>query len=126
MDIKEIIQKPKQEVKTELPQDIIDWFGDRGISEDTLQQEKIGFNNSWIQFPFYKDGEVVNIKSRTLAKGFKQEKNAEKCFYRFDHMIGMQTIIITEGEMDALALVEAGFNNVVWGEERDGIHIGRR
>jgi twinkle protein len=35
MDIKEIIQKPKQEVKTELPQDIIDWFGDRGISEDT-------------------------------------------------------------------------------------------
>ena len=71
MDIKEIIQKPKQEVKTELPQDIIDWFGDRGISEDTLQQEKIGFNNSWIQFPFYKDGEVVNIKSRTLAKGFK-------------------------------------------------------
>ena len=113
MDIKEIIQKPKQEVKTELPQDIIDWFGDRGISEDTLQQEKIGFNNSWIQFPFYKDGEVVNIKSRTLAKGFKQEKNAEKCFYRFDHMVGMQTIIITEGEMDALALVEAGFNNVV-------------
>tara|TARA_R100000278_G_scaffold44763_1_gene38958 strand:+ start:3949 stop:5619 length:1671 start_codon:yes stop_codon:yes gene_type:complete len=113
MDIREIIQKPKQEVKTELPQDIINWFGDRGISEDTLQQEKIGFNNSWIQFPFYKDGEVVNIKSRTLAKGFKQEKNAEKCFYRFDHMIGMQTIIITEGEMDALALVEAGFNNVV-------------
>ena len=113
MDIKEIIQKPKQEVKTELPQDIIDWFGDRGISEDTLQQEKIGFNNSWIQFPFYKNGEVVNIKSRTLAKGFKQEKNAEKCFYRFDHMVGMQTIIITEGEMDALALVEAGFNNVV-------------
>ena len=56
---------------------------------------------------------MVNIKSRTLAKGFKQEKNAEKCFYRFDHMVGMQTIIITEGEMDALALVEAGFNNVV-------------
>ena len=111
--IEQVLVKPKQEIKTELPKDIIDWFADRGISESTLQQEKIGFNNSWIQFPFYKDGEVVNIKSRTIAKGFKQEKNAEKCFYRFDAMQGMETIIITEGEMDALALVESGFRNVV-------------
>ena len=111
--IEEVLIKPTKEIKTRLPQDIIDWFADRCISENTLEQEKIGFDNSWIQFPFYKDGEVVNIKSRTLAKGFKQEKNAEKCFYRFDHMQGMETIIITEGEMDALALVESGFNNVV-------------
>jgi twinkle protein len=111
--IEEVLVKPTKEIKTRLPQDIIDWFADRCISENTLEQEKIGFDNSWIQFPFYKDGEVVNIKSRTLAKGFKQEKNAEKCFYRFDHMQGMETIIITEGEMDALALVESGFNNVV-------------
>ena len=72
--IEQVLVKPKQEIKTELPKDIIDWFADRGISESTLQQEKIGFNNSWIQFPFYKDGEVVKIKSRTIAKGFKQEK----------------------------------------------------
>ena len=111
--IDEVLVKPTKEIKTMLPKDIIDWFADRCISENTLEQEKIGFDNSWIQFPFYKDGEVVNIKSRTLAKGFKQEKNAEKCFYRFDHMQGMETIIITEGEMDALALVESGFNNVV-------------
>tara|TARA_R100001530_G_scaffold123757_2_gene91786 strand:+ start:294 stop:1964 length:1671 start_codon:yes stop_codon:yes gene_type:complete len=111
--IEQVLQKPKQEINTKLPQDIIDWFADRCISENTLETEKIGFKNSWIEFPFYKDGEVVNIKSRTLAKGFKQEKNAEKCFYRFDHLQGMKTIIITEGEMDALALVESGFNNVV-------------
>ena len=111
--VERILIKPTQNIKTDLPQNIIDWFADRGISENTLEQEKIGFNNNWIQFPFYKDGEVVNIKSRTMEKGFKQEKNAEKCFYRFDAMQGMETIIITEGEMDALALVESGFRNVV-------------
>ena len=99
--------------KTELPEQVYKWFEDRGISDTVVDAEKIGYNNRWIQFPFYKDGEVVNIKSRTADKKFMQSKNAEKCFYRFDHMKGMETIIITEGEMDALSLVQAGFTNVV-------------
>ena len=107
------IEKPKEEVKTDLPKDIIKWFEDRGISEQTLISENIGYNNNWIQFPFYKNGEVVNIKSRKIDKSFKQQKNAEKCFYRFDSLQGMKTIIITEGEMDALSIVESGLSNVV-------------
>ena len=99
--------------KTDIPDKVYKWFKDRGISQTIVDDAKIGYDNRWIHFPFYKDGEVVNIKSRTIAKGFKQEKNAEKCFYRFDVMAGMETIIITEGEMDALSLVEAGYNNVV-------------
>ena len=107
------IEKPKEKVNSSLPGKVIQWFEDRGISEDTLISEKIGFKDRWIQFPFYKDGEVVNIKSRTADKRFRQSKNAEKCFYRFDHMVGMDTIIITEGEMDTLSLVESGFINSI-------------
>lgn len=107
------IVKPKEAPKTDLPESVVEWFESRGITENTLISEKIGYNNRWIQFPFYKNGEVVNIKSRTADKKFRQEKNAEKCFYRFDHMKGMETIIITEGEMDALSLVECGYDNVV-------------
>ena len=99
--------------KTELPENVYQWFEDRGISKVVVDAEKIGYNNRWIQFPFYKDGEVVNIKSRTADKKFMQSKNAEKCFYRFDHMKGMETIIITEGEMDTLSLVQAGLTNVI-------------
>lgn len=99
--------------KTDLPEVVITWFEERGIKEDTLISEGIGYENRWIHFPFYKDGEVVNVKSRTADKKFRQSKNSEKCFYRFDHMKGMETIIITEGEMDALSLVESGYNNVV-------------
>lgn len=99
--------------KTDIPDKVYKWFKDRGISQTIVDDAKIGYDNRWIHFPFYKDGEVVNIKSRTADKQFRQSKNAEKCFYRFDVMSGMETIIITEGEMDALSLVEAGYNNVV-------------
>lgn len=99
--------------KSDLPATAIAWFAGRGISEDTLISEHIGYNNHWIEFPFYKDGKVVNIKSRTADKKFKQVKNAEKCFYRFDHMVGMKLIVITEGELDALAVVESGLENVI-------------
>ena len=110
--VEQVIEKPKPP-KTSIPDNVYQWFEDRGISQETVDREKIGYDNRWIHFPFYKDGEVVNIKSRTGDKRFRQSKNAEKCFYRFDVMSGMETIIITEGEMDALSLVEAGYNNVV-------------
>ena len=106
------IQKPNPP-KTELPEKVYQWFEDRCITRAVVDAERIGYEDRWIQFPFYKDGEVVNIKSRTADKKFRQSKNAEKCFYRFDSMLGMETIIITEGEMDALSLVQCGFMNVV-------------
>ncbi len=99
--------------KSNVPDEVYKWFDDRGIGKTVVDDAQIGYDNGWIQFPFIKDKEVVNIKSRTFDKKFRQEKNAEKCFYRFDHMVGMETIIITEGEMDALALVQSGFTNVV-------------
>lgn len=108
----ESVIKPKPPT-TNLPESVYQWFEERGITRAVVNDAKIGYENRWIQFPFYKDGEVVNIKSRTADKKFRQEKNAEKCFYRFDHMQGMETIIITEGEMDALSLVQSGFTNVV-------------
>ena len=106
-------EPPTTKIGTFLPDNVYQWFEGRGITRSVVNDAKIGYKDRWIQFPFYKDGEVVNIKSRTADKKFRQEKNAEKCFYRFDYMKGMETIIITEGEMDALSLVQAGFTNVV-------------
>ena len=112
LTISKPIEKPDPP-KTELPEKVYQWFEKRGITRVVVNAEKIGYEKRWIQFPFYKDGEVVNIKSRTADKKFRQSKNAEKCFYRHDSMKGMETIIITEGEMDALSLVQSGFTNVV-------------
>ena len=57
---------------------IIKWFKSRGISEETLKLHKIGSaqryiadsNQNVIAFPFYRNGEIVNVKYRAKDKNF--------------------------------------------------------
>ena len=116
-----VYTRPKYVAKTDLPANVTAWFGERGISEQTLLDNKIGYGQHWmpqeqaevgtIQFPYIKGGQVVNIKFRDGKKGFCQAKDAEKCLYRFDEIAKVEgdTLLISEGEIDCLSLVEAGF-----------------
>lgn len=115
---------PEYTAKTKLPAKVISYFKERGISELTLESNKIGYGPVWmpavnkevnaIQFPFYKNGVVINIKYRDGQKNFRQAKDAEKCFYGFDNMSGTsKVLIITEGEIDTLSFLEIGFTDVV-------------
>jgi len=66
-----------------------------------------------LAFPYVKRGELVNLKYRAIdRKAFRQVSGAEKVLYRQDH-IQKDLVIITEGEWDALACVEAGFDSSV-------------
>lgn len=115
---------PEYTAETKLPEQVLKYFKERGISESTLKSCFIGYGPVWmpaenkevnaIQFPFYKNGAVVNIKYRDGKKNFRQAKDAEKCFYGFDNMTGESKIlIITEGEIDALSFLQAGYTDVV-------------
>lgn len=116
--------KPKYErpayEPNNLPQGMIDYFAKRGISKSTLDKANIGYlqpqgkQHGAIQFPRYKNGEVVAIKYRTHDKRMWQSKNPEPCFFNHDNakQSGQDTLIITEGEIDALSWMEAGFYNV--------------
>lgn len=101
-----------------LPQNVIGWFAKRGIPEWILTANSISYGTSFgktkgIQFPYFKDGVAVNIKHRSHQKEFRQEKDAEKCLYRFDAIAqGGDCLIITEGEIDALSVQAAGFDKV--------------
>ena len=64
-------------------------------------------------FPYYRNGELVNVKYRSLDKEFSQVPKAEKVLFGVDDCKGASEIIIVEGEMDKLALEEAGFRHVV-------------
>ena len=91
----------------------------RGITAEVLERFQItstvrNFGKEAlkaIQFPYFKDGQVVNIKYRTRDKRFSQESGAEKIFYGYDDI--SETTIITEGEFDKLALAVAGFDNAI-------------
>ena len=102
---------------------IEDWFAGRGISKETLKDLKVGEGSEYmpqtgktentIQFTYWIGNELTNIKYRDGRKNFKLFKGAEKVFYNIDSIVGHDWCVIVEGEMDALALHEAGVKNVV-------------
>jgi twinkle protein len=102
---------------------MIKFFKDRGISEKTLISNKVSEGNEYmpqvsgerntIQFNYYKDGELINIKYRDGEKNFKLVKDAEKILYGLDDIKDCDEVIIVEGEMDKLSYYEAGYKNCV-------------
>ena len=105
--------KPKEPDKSDDDLELLIYFNSRKISKQTLDKYGISINNNKeIQIPYYKNGELVNIKYRTNLpdgkKSFRQEKDAEKTFYGMDLVDRDKPLIIVEGEMDVLALAEQG------------------
>ncbi len=98
----------------------VKWAADRGISRSTL--ERVGATSGTtgmpgagecevIAFPYRRAGAIVNVKYRALAeKAFKQQDGGELRFWNLDAALAAKSekVYITEGEMDALALLEAG------------------
>ncbi|KAL8508285.1 hypothetical protein ACS0TY_018756 [Phlomoides rotata] len=94
------------------------YFAERMISEETLRrngvmQKKAGPVQIAIAFPYRRNGELVSCKYRDSTKRFWQEASTEKIFYGLDDIEGASDVIIVEGEMDKLAMEEAGFKNCV-------------
>jgi len=108
---------PKVETKVE------QWFETRGISARTLADLQVGEGTEWmpqtgksentIQFNYYMGDQLINIKYRDGRKNFKLYKGAEKIFYNINSIVGYDSCIIVEGEMDVLAMHEAGVKNVI-------------
>ena len=100
-----------------------DWFKTRGISKQTLSDLKVTEGPEWmpqtqksenvIKFNYFMGGELINVKYRDGRKNFKLYKGAEKVFYNIDSIVGFEYCIIVEGEMDVLALHEAGITNAI-------------
>jgi twinkle protein len=72
-----------------------------------------GQKENTIQFNYIMGDELINVKYRDGRKNFKLYKGAEKIFYNINSIVGYDWCVITEGEMDALALHEAGVKNVI-------------
>jgi len=103
------------------------WLGIRGL--DVAVAEHMGIysgkrelvgqvvpdvNGSLLVMPFMKDGKVVGHKYRGPDKVFWQQKDGRKQFWNVDVLNdpqlweGKQSLVITEGELDALAVITSG------------------
>ena len=102
---------------------VAEWFKTRGISTHTLNDCKVGEGTEWmpqtgknentIKFNYFMGDQLINVKYRDGRKNFKLYKGAEKVFYNINSIIGYDYCVIVEGEMDVLALHEAGITNAI-------------
>lgn len=114
---------------------VVEWLGRRGIDPETVarmgiysgRRRDIGAETSVephakgniIAFPFVDRGEVVAEKYRTADKKFWQRPGGRKTFYNADVLDdpalreGTAALVITEGEIDCLSVMQAGYPFVV-------------
>jgi twinkle protein len=102
---------------------VVEWFKTRGISQQTLTDLRIsegpeympqtGKTENVIKFNYFMGDQLINVKYRDGRKNFKLYKGAEKVFYNINSIIGYEYCVIVEGEMDVLALYEAGITNAI-------------
>src|SRR5574341_1089780 len=94
---------------------VAQWLEGRGLTAETLASFKIGEQmrdgKSYAVFPYLRDGELVNAKYRNAddKRDMRQESGAEPCLFGW-HLIDpkARTVAITEGEIDAMTLHQAG------------------
>lgn len=110
---------PDQELLP-LTDEILNYFTQRKISKETLEDFGIGANSAGdIVFPFYKDGTLVYVKYRKPRKPMPKERkewqfpNTMPILFGMDMCSFSKALHITEGQLDAMSLYESGIPNVV-------------
>ena len=97
---------------------------DRHLSLETLKSLKV--TEPWVNMPdsiinleqviafnYFLNGELVNIKYRSIDKRFLSFKGGRVIPYNLDAVKGKSVCAITEGEIDALTLYECGIKTVI-------------
>lgn len=120
--IAKVYDRPSELSLKPLTDEIINYFSLRCISQKTLEDFKISADeNGNIVFPFYRNDKLIFEKFRRPAKYRKEDnmpkewgfKNGERILFGMDLVSFNKPLYITEGQIDALSLYEAGITNVV-------------
>lgn len=103
-------------------EEIYQYFEKRKISRKTVDEYGISSDQSGtIVFPFYKNGNLTYVKYRKPKKPTPeeakrkewQEKDTMPILFGMDLCSFNRPLIITEGQIDAMSLYEAGIMNAV-------------
>jgi twinkle protein len=88
---------------------------ERGFTQETIKKFKLGFNNGAISIPYFKDGQCLNVKFRGIVdKKYFREEGCASILFNLDNAVKFTgSVILTEGELDAIVWDQMGFSNVV-------------
>ncbi len=96
----------------------------RGISEQTADSmqlfpaeryfTRLDKKTDSIGFPYFKNGKFISAKYRSIeSKDFTQDAGGSQDFFGIDKVDPTKPVVIVEGEIDALTLMECGIENVL-------------
>ena len=116
-------ERMKKMTRSDISGETLKWLESRGISKHTAETAGIFSTNHYINaegkevpciaFPYIVDKKERGAKIRAItSKGFSCT-NALRSFFNIDNIIEGEPLVVVEGEMDALALIEAGIDSVV-------------
>ena len=101
----------------------MEYLQTRGFSKETIKNEDLMIDdNGNIMFLFYDNEKELNFikyrEPRKIPKDYNgakywQEKNGTPILFRQNKVSTDEPLVITEGQMDAIAIIEAGYDNVV-------------
>lgn len=100
------------------------WLEARGIQSDIAEAMEVSTRTddrgNWLVFPYRLDGKIVNRKFRkTAEKQHEMDKGGRLCLWnaealKLPHVVsGAASVIITEGEFDALIAMQCGLKAAV-------------
>jgi twinkle protein len=100
---------------------VVTWLGNRGVTPEVISRNGIASGTAYfpqieeekpcILFPYFRGGDVINIKYRTKDKLFRMAAGCEQILYGLDDV--EETLIWVEGEIDKLSVEVAGFKSCV-------------
>jgi len=106
--------------KPETPKEkVVAYLKKRGFSPATWERRGVGEYKGAIAMPYFENGKLVLMKFRPAHKPGPKEKKGwreeggKAVFWGMDLCGTDKPLVVCEGEMDALALDEAGIENVV-------------
>lgn len=102
--------------------DAMKYLLQRGIEIGSIHKFKLGYlyryNQGWISIPSFEDGIPKLLKYRRIPpevfdSKYIREEGAKSILFNGDIIDRNNEIILTEGEIDAISLIQQGYKNVV-------------
>lgn len=109
---RKVFSRPTRDGVHAVGEPLLTWLKSvRKLTEASISAYKVASKNGALMFPYLRDGELVAAKYRSAReKKFWTDADCEPCLFGWQAVPAeARSILIVEGELDALACYEYGF-----------------
>lgn len=90
-----------------------EYLAKRGISSETARKAGVEISGDTLHIRYLVNGEAVNTKYRSIAEKKFWQDGGKQVVWNYDVLKLDGTLYITEGEIDALSLIECGHEKAI-------------